>query len=77
MISKIVTNVNDFLRFFNPDSSSVTKKLAFKKPVSFNKRYNNINFNPSLAEDDDVRTELFKCSLFASEEKDAWLQWTS
>ena len=77
MINKIVTNVNAFLRFFNPDSSSVTKKLAFKKPVSFNKRYNNTNFNPSLAEDDDVRTDLFKCSLFASEEKDAWLQWTS
>ena len=45
--------------------------------MSFNKRYININFNPSVAEDDDVRTDLFKCSLFASEEKDAWLQWTS
>ena len=58
---------------FNPDSSSVTENLAFGKPVTVSKRYNTINFNPSLAVDGDVSTDLLKCSLTASGEKEAWL----
>ena len=58
---------------FNPVSSSVTENLAFGKPVIVSKRYNNINFDPSLAVDGNASTDLLSCSLTASGEKEAWL----
>ena len=58
---------------FNPVSSSVTENLAFGKPVIVSKRYNIKDFDPSLAVDGDVSTDLLKCSLTASREKEAWL----
>ena len=57
----------------NKVSSSVTENLAFGKPVTVSKRYNNKDFNSSLAVDGDVSTDLLKCSLTASGEKEAWL----
>ena len=47
--------------------------MAIGKPVTVSKRYNYKHFDPGLAVDGDVSTELLKCSLTASGEKDAWL----
>ena len=58
---------------FHPVSSSVTENLAFGKSVKVSKRYNNVNFDPSLAVDGEVSTDLLKCSLTASGETEAWL----
>ena len=57
----------------NPVSSSVTENLAIGKTVTVSKRYNKKNFDPRLAVDGDVSTDLLKCSLTASGEKEAWL----
>ena len=56
-----------------PISHFVKENLAFGKRVTVSKRYNNYNFDPSLAVDGDVSTDLLKCSLTASGEKEAWL----
>ena len=48
--------------------------MSFGKTVTVSKIYNNINFDPSLAVDGDVSTDLLKCSLTASGEKEAWLR---
>ena len=53
--------------------SSITENMAFGKPVTVSKRYNNEHFDPGLAVDGDVSTDLLKCSLTASGEKEAWL----
>ena len=53
--------------------SSVTENLALDKPVTVGKRYNNKHFDPGLAVDGDVSTDLLSCSLTASGEKEAWL----
>lgn len=37
------------------------------------KRYNNKDFDPSLTVDGDHGTDLLKCSLTASTQKEAWL----
>ena len=58
---------------FHPVSSSVTDNLAFGKSVTVSKRYNNRHFDPGLAVDGDVNTDLLKCSLTASGAKEAWL----
>ena len=50
-------------------SSSITENLAFGKSVTVSKRYNNKHFDPILAVDGDVSTNLLKCSLTASGEK--------
>ena len=57
----------------SPVLSSVTENLALDKPVTVGKRYNNKHFDPGLAVDGDVSTDLLKCSLTASGEKEAWL----
>nr|XP_022309501.1 uncharacterized protein LOC111115154 isoform X2 [Crassostrea virginica] len=49
------------------------ENLAFGKPVTVSKRYNTLNFDPNLAVDGDVSTDLLKCSLTASGERKAWL----
>ena len=49
------------------------ENLAIDKPVTVSKRYNNKSFDPSHAVDGDVSTDLLKCSLTASGEKEAWL----
>ena len=59
---------------FHPVFSSVTDNLAFGKPVTISKRYNDNHFDPSLAVDGEVSTDLLKCSLTASGEKEAWLR---
>ena len=56
-----------------PVFSYVTENLAFGKSVTVSKRYNYKHFDPSLAVDGDVSTDLLKCSLTASGEKEAWL----
>ena len=73
MINNIYQTVNDYLKSFNPMSSSVSDNLSFGKSVTVSKRYNDENFDPSLAVDGDVSTDLLKCSLTASGEKVAWL----
>ena len=49
------------------------ENMAFRKEVTVSKRYNKTMFDPSLAVDGDVSTDLLKCSLTASREKEAWL----
>ena len=62
------------MKLCHPVPSSVTENLAFGKPVTVSKRYNNKDFEPSFAVDDDVSTYLLKCVLTASGEKNAWLK---
>ena len=66
-------NANAYVKLVNKVSSSVTENLAFGKPVTVSKRYNNKDFDPSLAVDGDVSTDLLNCSLTASGAKEAWL----
>ncbi|XP_078328908.1 uncharacterized protein LOC111115917 isoform X2 [Crassostrea virginica] len=49
------------------------ENLALDKPVTVGKRYNIKHFDPGLAVDGDVSTDMLKCSLTASGEKEAWL----
>ena len=58
---------------FHPISSSITENMAFGKSVTVSKRYNDKHFDPSLAVDGDVSTDLLNCSLTASGEREAWL----
>ncbi|XP_052696249.1 uncharacterized protein LOC128174859 [Crassostrea angulata] len=47
--------------------------LALGKTGTVSQRYNNKDFDPSLAVDGDHSTDLLKCSLTASGQKEAWL----
>ena len=58
-----------FTQFFSSD----TENMAFGKPETVSRRYNNECIHPRLAVDGDVSTDLLKCSLTASGEKEAWL----
>ncbi|XP_065943691.1 uncharacterized protein [Magallana gigas] len=49
------------------------ENLALNKTVTLSQRYNNKDFDPSLAVDGDHSTDLLKCSLTASGQKEAWL----
>ncbi|XP_065943686.1 uncharacterized protein [Magallana gigas] len=49
------------------------KNLSLNKTVTVSQRYNNKDFDPSLAVDGDLSTDLLKCSLTASGQKEAWL----
>uniref|UniRef100_A0A8W8P4D4 SRCR domain-containing protein n=1 Tax=Magallana gigas TaxID=29159 RepID=A0A8W8P4D4_MAGGI len=49
------------------------ENLALSGTVTVSQRYNNKDFDPSLAVDGDHSTDLLKCSLTASGQKEAWL----
>nr|XP_011430066.2 uncharacterized protein LOC105330168 [Crassostrea gigas] len=49
------------------------ENLSLNKTVTVSQRYNNKDFDPSLAVDGDHSTDLLKCSLTASGQKEAWL----
>ncbi|XP_052696254.1 multiple epidermal growth factor-like domains protein 6 [Crassostrea angulata] len=51
----------------------MNQNLAFNKTVTVSQKYNNKDFDPSLAVDGDHSTDLLKCSLTASGQKEAWL----
>ena len=73
LINKIKRKRQCLNKIVYPVFSSVTENMAFGKPVTVSRRYNNESFDPSLAVDGDVSTDLLKCSLTASGEKEAWL----
>lgn len=47
--------------------------LALRKHVTVSSRYNATYFDPSLAVDGDVSTDLSMCTLTDSGQKEAWL----
>lgn len=51
----------------------LSENLSLKKTATVSKRYNNKDFDPSLAVDGDDSTDLLKCSLTASGQQEAWL----
>ena len=74
LMNKSVTQLQCLMiLYLIPISPFVKENLAFGKQVTVSERYNNYNFDPSLAVDGDVTTDLLKCSLTASGEKEAWL----
>ena len=74
LLSKTLIQESWGMNFLNPPVlSSVTENLALDKPVTVGKRYNIKHFDPGLAVDGDVSTDMLKCSLTASGEKEAWL----
>lgn len=51
----------------------VSENLSLNKKVTVSQKYNNKDFDPSLAVDGDHSTDLLKCSLTASGQKETWL----
>uniref|UniRef100_K1PV18 F5/8 type C domain-containing protein n=1 Tax=Magallana gigas TaxID=29159 RepID=K1PV18_MAGGI len=49
------------------------ENLSLNKTVTVSQRYNSKDFDPSLAVDGNHSTDLLKCSLTASGQKEAWL----
>eukprot|EP00105_Crassostrea_gigas_P037704 XP_019921852.1 PREDICTED: cell death abnormality protein 1-like [Crassostrea gigas] len=65
----------DGARFGNLCESEqpLQENLALNKTVTVSQRYNNKDFDPSLAVDGDHSTDLLKCSQTANGQKEAWL----
>ena len=73
LINKIKRKRQCLNTIVHPVFSYVAENLAFGKSVTVSKRYNNKHFDPGLAVDGDLSTELLNCSLTTSGEKEAWL----